>query len=644
MSFDPVKVAEEAKWLIAHPAFDEKPASIREFVGVGYLDIESKIRPGLLSALEDIFGDEVNGSRIGNFERAMVTGAIGIGKTTFASIALPYMAHWVLCLKDPQDFFNLLPGSRIAFMQMSTSEQQAAEVVFGDIFARIKHSEWFVNNYPHDDKFTKQIRFPKEIWILPGDSAETTFEGYNILAGILDEMDSHKVTKDKDYAELGYNTIESRIASRFTEFGDDGTEAGHKGLLICIGQMKKGNGFAAKKYEEFLKDDRAYVCRMTIWESFGWDKYTKDGVRQSFWYDIKRKTIVPSAVVPVISNDNLIEIPTAYRRQFENEPEKALKDLAGIPPATGDPFISLVDRIEEARERWIVRYGNESPVDDNPTRPKIAEWFTNKDTPLARHHGLRPSDPRRRHCHIDLATSGDGDALGLAMGHVESLVEIESETKPYIVIDFLLRIKAAAGTEIILSDVRRIIYDLKEDRGFRLVSVSMDGFQSTDGLQQLRKKKYLADYLSVDRSTLPYEDLREAIYERRIEFPPYVTYFKKGDGKPTEVAVKELMELQDTGKKIDHPVNGSKDLADAMAGVTTTLMSDRIYRRGVASIGTASSSEDVEDLQATGTTGQPGNVLLFPGAGNGLQAPMPPSVGGMLGLTIPPRLQPRQNR
>ena len=74
--------------------------------------------------------------------------------TTFASIALPYMAHWVLCLKDPQGYYNLLPGSRIAFMQMSTSEQQAREVIFGDIDARFKNSPCFNKHYPRDPKYS----------------------------------------------------------------------------------------------------------------------------------------------------------------------------------------------------------------------------------------------------------------------------------------------------------------------------------------------------------------------------------------------------------------------------------------------------------------------------------------------------------
>ncbi|HEY6019352.1 MAG TPA: hypothetical protein VIY48_05435 [Candidatus Paceibacterota bacterium] len=630
MKFDPVAIEAETRWLLAHPDFDEKPASIKEFLGEDYLNIEALIRPGILQALMDIFGEEVNSDRIAHYEDAMVTGAIGIGKTTVASIALPYMAHWVLCLKNPQAYFNLLPGSRIAFMQMSTSEKQASEVVFGDIFARIQHSKWFVENYPYDDKFTKQIRFPKDIWILPGDSSETTFEGYNILGGILDEMDSHKITQERDYADLGYDTIRGRILSRFVVMGEDGAEMGHRGLLICIGQMKKANGFAARKYKEFLKRPKtAYVVRMTLWDSLGWEKFSnKSGERLSFWYDIKRKQIIPAIAASILKSESVIEIPLAFKTNFENAPEKSLRDLAGIPPATSDPFISLVDRIEECRERWIERHGDESPVDDSPTRPKFADWFISRD-------------PRKRHIHIDLAYSANGDALGMAMGYVESVVEIEGEKKPYIVFDMLLRMHASPGTEIMISDVRRIIYDLKLDKHFKVYSVSMDGFQSTDTMQQLRKRKFVVDYLSIDKSTLPYEDLREAIYERRVEFPPYVTYLQKGDTERVEIAVKELMELTEDGKKVDHPPEGSKDVADAMAGVTSTLMGDRTYRRGVSSL-PASSDVLADTLLPTGSTGEGGIVIPMTGRGLGLKAPVPPSSDVYTGLTIPPRLRPRE--
>ena len=516
--------------------------------------------------------------------------------TTVASIVLPYLCHWVLCLKDPQDFFDLLPGSRIAFMQMSTSEKQALEVVFGDIKARILHSPWFMNNFPFDPGFKNQIRFPKDIWIIPGDSSETTFEGYNILGGILDEADSHKVTQNKDYAEQGYTTIHTRISSRFQE----------RGFLLVIGQMKSGTGFAAKKYAELKLNPKAYAVRMAIWESLGWERFSKpDGTRDSFWYDADRKEIVPSGIASALDSENLIEVPNIYLQDFRNNPEKALRDLAGIPPATGSPFISLGYKITEAVNRWCDRYpGVTTPVDD---RGRLAEWFY-------------ATNSLKRTCHIDMAYSASGDALGIAMGHVSEMVTIDGESKPYIIMDMLMRIHAPAGREIFIGDVRRLIYQLRDERKFRINKVTLDGFQSTDTRQQLERKRIETEIVSVDKQILPYHDLREAIYENRIDFPRYMVRVRPDDTALTEIALKELSELVDNGKKIDHPDAGSKDVADAMAGVVFTLMGERIYHKRLVRMGEALDSSN-EPLKVT-----TGNIFNHPAltAGSGTRAPVPP--------------------
>ena len=108
------------------------------------------------------------------------------------------MTHWALCLRDPQSFYGMMSGSRIAFMLMSTSRLQAKNVVFSDIKARIDHSPWFQENFPYDPSITSLFKFPKDIWIIPGDSSEKTFEGFNILGGIVDEIDSHKVDQGQE--------------------------------------------------------------------------------------------------------------------------------------------------------------------------------------------------------------------------------------------------------------------------------------------------------------------------------------------------------------------------------------------------------------------------------------------------------------
>ena len=596
MSFDAKRAAEELEWLKENPAFREKPATLLEFLGPDYLNIEAGVRDSIKEILSDIIGHEVTGKRLTAYSKALITGGIGIGKTTIASIVLPYLCHWVLCLKDPQDYLNLLPGSRIAFMQMSTSEDQAKEVLFGDIKARIKHSPWFRDNAQIDPAYKNQIRFEGDIWILPGDSAETTFEGYNILGGIVDEMDSHKVTPNRDYAQAGYETIHARITSRFQE----------RGFVLLIGQMKKADGFAARMYEEYEREDDSYAARLTIWESLGWKRFLKDdGTRDSFWYDTKRKTIVPSGIAEELKTENLIEVPMVYYSDFKNNPEKALRDLAGIPPAVGDPFISLTHKIEDARDRWKERHNGLT----TPLRPdgKFEDWF-------------RATDSLKRVCHIDIGYSAQGDAAGLAVGHVREVVEIDGERKPYIVYDLLMRMKALPGSEIMIGDLRRIVYYLRDELGFRIKKVSLDGFQSTDTLQQLRKRRFETESVSVDKSMLPYSDLRDALYEDRIEFPQYMVHLRHGDMKLVEIAYKELSELEDKGNKIDHPATGSKDVADAMAGVAYTLMGDRSYRRNVRDISSAPSA------RATGTDGG-----LTLGAG-----PRMPALGSLPPLSAPP--------
>ena len=612
---DPKKIAAELQFYKDNPHFEEKPASILEFLGPGYLDIEKGVRAGIKQELVELFGKEVNPNRIALVREAIFTGAIGIGKTTLASIVIPYMCHWVLCLKRPYEFYELLPGSRIAFMQMSTSGDQAKDVVFGDIKARIDNCLWFKEKYPPDPSYKNSLRFEKDIWVLPGDSSETTFEGYNILGGILDEADSHKITETKDYAEQGFDTIYSRIDSRFED----------RGFILIIGQMKSSAGFAQRKYNEYRTKKGAHTLKLTIWESRGWDRYLKpDGSRDSFWYDVKRKQIIPQGAGQMIGgqNDNVLEIPNMYRGAFENNPEKALRDLAGIPPAAGDPFLSLTYKLDEARDRWQERYDNlGSPVSESITRPVFADWFVAKNN-------------LKRVAHIDIGYAETGDSAGIVVGHIAEVIEDDDgDKKPYIVIDCMYRVHAAPGNEIFIGDLRRVLYELRDDRKFNIKKVTMDGFQSTDTKQILRKRRFSTEIVSIDKSMLPYEDLRDAIYEDRIEFPPYMTYLRVGDLNTVEIAIKEISELEHDMKKhkIDHPALGSKDVADGLAGVVTELMGDRAYRRKVASMEAYRSRRDDEEKIAVGAE-RPASAFPIPGMGEGgLHAPIPPvlSIPGM---------------
>lgn len=391
---------------------------------------------------------------------------------------------------------------------------------------------------------------------------------------------SHKQTDTKDYAEAGLDTLSSRIISRFPDYENDS----HRGLICVIGQMKSATGFMNKVYTEWSDDPHAVVRRMMLWEALGWHKFTKNpddirtgqetAERKSFVYDIARKKIISTSEAREGGLDfrtpdsGYIEVPTAYRDQFRRDPVKALRDLAGIPPEASDPFFAMPHRILACQEHWHSRYGADPRVGDEPTWPTL-------NMPKA-------TDGIKRVIHLDLAYSATGDALGLAMGHVAGIVDVDGEEKPLIVFDLLMRIHAASGSEIILGDVRRIIYTLARDYNYPIKLVTADGFSSADTMQQLRKQHISSDYLSVDKSKQPYEDLREGIYDERVLFPKYMARIRQDDTEPVNIAYRELSQLSDTGMKIDHPSAnlGSKDVADAMAGVVHLLMSQIQYRRG----------------------------------------------------------------
>ncbi|MBT8212449.1 MAG: hypothetical protein KJN71_04795 [Acidimicrobiia bacterium] len=550
----------ELQWLKENPDFLERPATMSEFLGPGYLDTGDTIRPGIRQMLLETQGDEVNTFNPVKENFALFTGGIGTGKTTWAAVTMAYIIHWLLCLRDPQTYLGLTKGSQIVLVQMATTEKQAKDVVFTDIKKYVVNSPWFLM-HPFDPAYRNQMRYEKNIWIYPGTSKETSFEGLNVFAAIIDEMDAHLRNDMVCQATVGYDTIRNRITSRFF----------NRGMLALIGQMKSQVGFAQEKWDEYGLLEY-YRRRMTIWDSFGWDRYEKDedGKTKVFYYNIARQEVIPALVVETgqieLDPDRVIAVPEAYKREFISNPPKALRDLAGIPPRAGQNFIGLAYKIEPARERWEANHevGDESPID---MRGNVADWF-------------RAPDSLPRVVSIDLGLSGEGDALGMAMGHVRGIeMTASGEEKPYIVFDMLRQWTTKPGTQVQFFEVRQFIYDLIDVFGFNIRKVTLDGFESTDTIQQLNKRRIQAEQLSVDKSKLPYYDLREAIYEDRIEWPRYMVISRKDEFTPIEIAVSELEQLVEEDRKIDHPVNGTKDVADAMAGVCHLLMGDRRFRR-----------------------------------------------------------------
>jgi basic membrane lipoprotein Med (substrate-binding protein (PBP1-ABC) superfamily) len=81
-------------------------------------------------------------------------------------------------------------------------------------------------------------------------------------------------------------------------------------------------------------------------------------------------------------------------------------------------------------------------------------------------------------------------------------------------------------------------------------------------IQQMKAHGVQSEVVSVDRSMDAYDALKSALYERRIEFyryDPFVTELR-------------TLEYDKVRGKVDHPVAGTKDVADAVAGMVYALV------------------------------------------------------------------------
>lgn len=514
---------EEIRWLIEHPQYTERPVDIETFVnhpeylGLKFRKVGNKgygCRPRILSRLKNVFDPEKK------YEEFVFMCGIGWGKDFASSIVLSYQLYRLSCLKSPQEFFGLSKGTTIHLMLMSINEKHAKDVLFSEIKARIDNSVWFKNNCKYNGKVNTELQFPKNIALIPGNSKETSFVGYNIFCAIIDEGDDYTVTQNRNDAIEGYNAIKQRIVSRF----------GSRGMLGIIGSPKTVDGFMMTMYDNISGVDNRYRLWVPTWDSL-----EETGILSGSTFEYK----------------GLI-IPEEYRNVWRSDPERFLRDMGARPALSKQPFITLTDKIAEI-------FTDEQPIffevkDDGFSFSKFKENIEGKKDEFYV-------------AHLDLAINRKkGDKLGFAVGHCAGSIEIDGEDKPFIKIDIAMAITAPPGGEILFSDIKAMIYYL-ESKGFNFEKITADSWNSVDMLQSLRQHGIESEILSVDKELVQYEKFKDAIYENRISCHKY------------ELLKKELERLElVNGEKVDHPSNFSKDVSDAVCGVVYNIIKSNTNR------------------------------------------------------------------
>lgn len=497
----------------------------------------------------------------GKYDEAVLTGAIGTAKTTLALWTNAYQLYKLSLYKNPQAAFGIERNTEILFIFQSITGALAKSVDFERFKALIHQSHYFTEEFRYNPEINSELQFPNRIVVKPVSGDQTGAIGQNVFGGLIDEVNyMAKIEKSKqsddggdyDQAVALYNTIVRRRKSRFMKLGKV------PGVFCIVSSKRYPGQFTDVKAAEMRREIAKYgKSSIYLYDKRTWDVLPEDNFTGK-WFDIfigddsRRPRILQEDEKIHADDRHLVDsIPLEYREDFENDIMDALREIGGISTRARFPFFTNVEAVSKA-------FGRSESVLDKTSVDFHKEPIRRLPKKII-HMGHPKWD---RWVHIDLALTGD--SAGIACGHISKFVKVirgdSVEVLPEIYIDFTLRVMPPQGGEIEFENIRRVIYSLHEV-GLPIKYISFDSYQSRDSIQILRGKGYECGLISMDKDTSGYDLLKQAVYDGRMWIPT------------DPFAKMEMVSLErDLEKgKIDHPPGGTKDVADALAGVVRGL-------------------------------------------------------------------------
>lgn len=217
--------------------YDEVPVEMDEFVlGRRYLGLKNRISEAKLDILYEFVKPSVR--------KAYIAAGSGSGKSFMASVVQAWMIYQILCLKRPDFFYMLGPGSRIATVNLSTAKEQAKDVVYAEFIGRLRQSPWFAGRF---EAQAGRCVFPdKDVYALSGGSGATSYYGYHTIMGTLDEASFMIDRQDRSLAEELTEAMTKSLATRFPN--------AYK--LLVISTLRADDDFLYRNIERIRQEGR----------------------------------------------------------------------------------------------------------------------------------------------------------------------------------------------------------------------------------------------------------------------------------------------------------------------------------------------------------------------------------------------------
>lgn len=491
----------------------------------------------------------------------ILTGATRIGKTSTGIAAASYMLYRLMCLKDPQKFFNKKEVSKFSILFFNVTKDLAKGVAFREFNDTLKASPWFNahGSFSKSDKDFYYIPEGGKIVIDYGSDASHGL-GQQVFVGFMDEINFSKagvkdVNKAKQHMRETYNTIAARVKGTFKHGGEV------FGKIFAVSSKRSDSDFMEDYVHEQLEagaGDHMYITDAPQWEVLPPSTFAKEkfhiavGDRYHRGFVIPDNQTFPEALEELKQQGyRILTPPVDMKSDFEADFEIALRDLAGIANVGALSFITqeTIDRcINKSRRNPFYSDIIQIGVKDNYT---IEEFFHIEEVP----NELKMTPI---YIHLDLSLSTD--RTGISGGGIVGRKDVTGSngnkvSLPMYMHMFSIAIEAPRGDKIPYAKIVAFICWLRK-KGFNIHTVSRDQFQSEYVGQQLESEGFNSPKISLDRTPDGYIAVKDILYDARVDMLDH------------KLLQDELVHLQQDSvtRKIDHPAGGGKDVADSFAG------------------------------------------------------------------------------
>jgi hypothetical protein len=500
-------------------------------------------------------------------KQVFVTG--NTGKTEISKVTSCYRLHVLGCMRNPQAYYGLPAATTIVFAIQAAKPHVTKKVVYMPIRKYVEAMPWFSRHMRPDPQIESEMYFDRlNVRVSPGGSDSDTILGEAIIGGIIDEANFMNVVEKSKKAGIGtgragtynqaqsiYDALTRRKKGRFLKRGP---EVG----IICVSSSTRYKGdFTDKRIEQVNESGTktVYVYRRAQYDVKPKELYCGD----TFRIHIDGGA---AAEVRILRNDEFVkhgqtlEIPIEYLEDFEKDAHGALRDIVGISTSSVNPFFRQPHKILECMQ-WGTEIGLESIVEKDNVVLGV------DGLPRVLHGHYCPNPSKARFVHIDLSLKAD--RVGIAMVRHDGVTAVTRENGsvemlPMATLELAVTIEPDADNEIDIAEVRNWVRLLKTFYGYPIKVVSYDFWNSTESRQVWKRWGMRTAY--VPSTATVYAELRDAIYDKRLTM------------YPQDVLYQEMSELDFDEKangnkgKVDHPPNGYKDCADAVAGAYHVML------------------------------------------------------------------------